>query len=194
MVRGSNFFNQMYEWSPLISILLVAICTVILLFLYLSFFASKFTGKFGKFKALKSRMIIALIIVFGFTLQGFVFLSSKNVKHVSLKKEFNALHPIIRLSISTLIFFDGDLLITDASRAPEDYKKMGLPSIRHSLHYPQKDGFVYAVDLRTKGRPVWKNTLVKNYFWLMGFKTLRHVGTEDHLHVSLFCPYLPGSR
>ena len=54
-----------------------------------------------------------------------------------------------------------------------------------SLHYPQADGFVYAVDVRTLGRPEWRNQVVSLYFQVMGFRTLRHVGTADHLHVEL---------
>jgi len=30
-----------------------------------------------------------------------------------------------------------------------------------------------------------RNRLVQAYFWSMGFATLRHVGTADHLHVEL---------
>jgi hypothetical protein len=44
---------------------------------------------------------------------------------------------------------------------------------------------VHAVDLRTIGRAEWKNVLLNWYFRSMGFRTLRHVGTADHLHVSL---------
>ncbi len=84
-----------------------------------------------------------------------------------------------------LILVDRDLLITDGSRQPEDYKRMGLKTNNHSLHYKQSDGFSHALDIRTKGRPEWLNKTVQIYFRLMGFNTLRHVGTADHLHVSL---------
>jgi len=53
------------------------------------------------------------------------------------------------------------------------------------LHYPQPDGYVHAIDLRTAGRGFVRNRLVQAYFWSMGFVTLRHVGTADHLHVEL---------
>jgi len=33
-----------------------------------------------------------------------------------------------------------------------------------------------------------KNRLVQLYFWCLGFGTLRHVGTADHLHVELPVP------
>jgi hypothetical protein len=66
---------------------------------------------------------------------------------------------------------------------------MGLPVSRESLHYRQADGWVHAVDLRTHAG--LKSLLVQWYFDLMGFDTLRHVGTHDHLHVSL---PLSGSR
>jgi len=41
------------------------------------------------------------------------------------------------------------------------------------------------LDLRTIGRSERRNRLTAAYFQLMGFRTLRHLGTADHLHVSL---------
>lgn len=57
-----------------------------------------------------------------------------------------------------------------------------------SLHFPQDDGWVHAVDLRTTGRPEWRNRALEMAFWVFGFHSLRHVGTADHLHVSLRLP------
>ena len=62
---------------------------------------------------------------------------------------------------------------------------MGLPVNESSLHFEQANGYVHALDLRTQGRAVWKNTASIWWFKLLGFRTLRHVGTADHLHVSL---------
>ena len=84
-------------------------------------------------------------------------------------------------------------MITDANRVPEDYRKMGLKSKSRSLHYRQKNGFVHAIDIRTKGRSEFRNFCLKWYFRLMGFNVLRHGGTGDHLHVSLFSHDSPGA-
>jgi hypothetical protein len=65
---------------------------------------------------------------------------------------------------------------------------MGLPPYERSLHLRQDDGYAHAVDLRTAGRSEWRNFLMRSYYRLMGFRTLRHVGTADHLHVSLPLP------
>ncbi len=89
------------------------------------------------------------------------------------------------VAVATLILADDELVVTDLSRTPEDYAAMGLPVYEASLHYPQEDGYVHAMDLRTMGRPGWRNMLTQNYFRLLGLRTLRHVGTADHLHVSL---------
>ncbi len=75
--------------------------------------------------------------------------------------------------------------MTDTRRTRGDYTSMGLAPLRRSLHYVQEDGYVHAVDLRTAGRDEWRNGLLRGYFAVMGFPTLRHVGTWDHLHVSL---------
>ena len=77
------------------------------------------------------------------------------------------------------------LLAADAARTPQFYARAGLPSNESSLHLRQDDGFVHALDLRTINRPEWRNLLAELAFRAMGFHTLRHVGTADHLHVSL---------
>jgi hypothetical protein len=84
-----------------------------------------------------------------------------------------------------LVLADRGAVVTDARRSPEDYAAMGLSPARASLHYPQDDGYVHALDLRTRGRPEWRNVMVEIGYRLMGFATLRHEGTADHLHVSL---------
>src|SRR6266550_1504831 len=75
--------------------------------------------------------------------------------------------------------------ITDLARRPEDYKTMGLPPNDGSLHLVQRDGYAHAADLRTGGRGFLRNRLVQLYLWGLGFSTLRHTGTSDHLHVEL---------
>jgi len=62
---------------------------------------------------------------------------------------------------------------------------MGLPPNESSLHFIQDDGYAHAVDLRTVGRSEFRNRMVEAGFKVMGFNTLRHSGTADHLHVSL---------
>ena len=128
---------------------------------------------------------IAFLITLLYCCQTVLFFSAANAKGESVRSEFTSLHPVLRLAVSTLVFVDRDLLITDAKRFPEDYHDMGLPSKRHSLHYKQSDGYVHAVDVRTQNRSSIRNALVMLYFRIMGFRTLRHHGTADHLHVSL---------
>jgi hypothetical protein len=65
---------------------------------------------------------------------------------------------------------------------------MGLPEPEWSLHYRQEDGWVHAFDLRTNGRSGIRNWFTGTYFRALGFRVLRHVGTADHLHVSLPLP------
>ncbi len=192
LIRGSVFLHHNFDVSPYFSLLGGIILTSIVLLLYLSIAFGKISGKVGGPKAFKNRWIIVLIMTMGFAIHGLFFLSSDNTKHAEVQKEFQSLHPILRIGVSSLIWIDKELVITDASRKPEDYKKMGLKTAKQSLHYKQKDGFAYAIDLRTNNRSDLRNNLIKTYFWLMGFNTLRHVGTGDHLHVSLSCKYKPG--
>ena len=115
----------------------------------------------------------------------------------SVREQFTALHPVLRVALSTIILVDSDLVVTSTRRALGDYRGMGLPEYAASLHLPQWDGWVHAVDLRTRGRSATQNSLMAFYFRAMGFRTLRHRGTADHLHVSLgmqqdsLAPYAP---
>ncbi len=193
LVRGAVFFHSQYTWLPGMSLIASGLVTTVLLFIYLSFMYGRLTGKIGSGNVLKRRSIIAVLLVLGYSIYGLFFLSNSNAKSAEVRSEFTKLHPIVRLSISTVLFLDGDLIITDAKRQPEDYKKMGLSTKKRSLHYRQSSGYVHAVDIRTNGRSAMRNTLLKWYFKLMGLNTLRHVGTGDHLHISLKSHDSPGA-
>ena len=118
-----------------------------------------------------------------------VFISMSNVKTEDLQATYRHLHPVLRVALSTFILLDDKVVVTDTERVPEDYRAMGLSNRPTSFHYEQEDGYVHAVDLRTRGRTPIQNTVTKYYFYLMGFSTLRHTGTADHLHVSLPLQY-----
>jgi len=167
--------------------------TSLILFFYFTFFYGKFFGKNLDTPSVMHRLIMALALVLLYCIHGLFYFSGSNMKDSELRKEIRQVHPILRLSLSTLIHVDKTLIITDGDRLPEDYKKMGLPSKAHSLHYKQANGYAHAIDLRTKGRSEMSNFFVKLYFKLMGFNTLRHGGTADHLHISLFSHDRPGS-
>jgi hypothetical protein len=124
-------------------------------------------------------------LVGGFCLYGLLYVSSVNAKSESVKEVYRSLHPILRVAVATTTLAENELVITDIKRTVEDYAKMGLPANQSSLHFSQEDGYVHAIDLRTKGHSEFRNFMLANSLKLMGFKTLRHVGTADHLHVSL---------
>ncbi len=130
------------------------------------------------------------ILVLAYCAYGLVFLSAGNAKTEAVRTEYRSLHPMLRMAVGTLVLVDSDLLVTDAARDLDDYAAMGLPANEQSLHRVQADGYAHALDLRTAGRPGWVNFMVRAWFRATGFRTLRHVGTADHLHVSL--PLPPG--
>jgi len=127
----------------------------------------------------------ALAVVGAYSIYSLLYLSSYNVKEEALRSRYRSLHPLLRIAASTFVLVDRDLVITDMSREPEDYEAMGLPLYERSLHFIQEDGYAHALDLRTLGRSEWRNRLLQAYFIALGFRTSRHVGTADHLHVSL---------
>lgn len=185
LIRGSVFFHETYEVFPWLALLGGVVISAVVLVIYYIFIHGNLTGQWVSFKTLKNSYWVALILVAVYCIPGLLFLSAANAKHESVKEEFTSLHPVLRLGISTILFLDRDLIITDAKRHPEDYKKMGLPTKSHSLHYKQKNGYAHAIDIRVNGRSELRNSLLEYYFKIMGFNTLRHVGTDDHLHISI---------
>lgn len=185
LIRGANYVHRFYEWNAWLALLAGMFFTAVLLLIYLVFIQGKLTGRLGTMNSLKNKFILTLILVVGYSIHGLLFLSADNIKNQSIKKEYQSLHPILRISLSTLIHLDEELILTDAKRQPEDYRKMGLKTNRNSLHYKQPSGFVHAVDIRTNNRSEFRNWIVECYFKLMGFNTLRHTGTADHLHISI---------
>lgn len=120
-----------------------------------------------------------------FVLYGLVWVGASNAPDPEVRAEYRTLHPVLRVATGLVFVADPGRVLTDAARTPEDYRLMGLSVAESSLHYVQGDGFVHAADFRTRGRPEWGNRAVEMGFWLLGFHTLRHRGTADHLHVSL---------
>ena len=126
-----------------------------------------------------------LPVVFTWCVYAAFYLSRVNVKSDAVQAYYRSVNPILRVALSTIVLVDPDLVVTDMGRVREDYRRMGLPVNERTKHYRQADGWVHAVDLRTRGRWEIRNRVVQLYFWSMGFSTLRHVGTADHLHVEL---------
>ncbi len=159
--------------------------TALLLLLYTAWISKKLTGRIKVSRAVFKGTVLVVAV---YCLYALIYLSSLNAKSDQVRAYYRSLNPLLRVAVSTLILADDDVVITDMQRRPADYQQMGLSVQSHSLHYEQVDGYVYALDLRTRGRAEWKNGLTAAYFRVLGFNTRRHVGTEDHLHVSLPTP------
>lgn len=182
LVRVSVFLFHRYEVGSWVALGGGAVATVLLLVVYLSALSLRFGGK-GRVS--RSALKGTAILVGAYCLFAVLYLSAGNAKTPEVRDTFRSLNPILRVGVSTLLLVDRDGVLTDAARRQEDYAAMGLPANEASLHLPQEDGLVYAVDIRTLGRPEWRNGALVLYFRTMGFGTLRHTGTADHLHVYL---------
>ena len=126
LIRGAVFIHEQYNSWPIFSIMGGILASALLIFFYITFIQAQFTGKLGDPQSLKRRYWAALVLILVYCIPGLLFLSAANAKHEAVQKEFTSLHPVLRLSISTLVFLDKKVLLTDASRLPEDYHKMGL--------------------------------------------------------------------
>ncbi len=128
---------------------------------------------------------VALPLVFVWCVYATFYVSRVNTKTDAVRAYYGAVNPILRVALSTVVLIDSDLVVTDMGRVAADYPRMGLPVNDRTKHYRQPNGWVHAVDLRTRDRGEVRNRALQLYFWTMGFDTLRHVGTADHLHVQL---------
>ncbi len=156
-----------------------------LLTAYAAQICQRLTGE-ARLRFVFTRLALPLIVFYcGYTLWYF---SSVNTKTEEVRQYYTSVHPLLRVALSTAVLFDRDIVVTDTRRELSDYERMGLPPLDNSLHFPQPSGYVHAVDLRTIGRARWRNLTTVAYFRLLGFRTLRHVGSADHLHVSLAPP------
>jgi len=181
LVRGAVFFYERGRVPAWLALLVAALLTTGLVTLYASWLLRTLTGRSPVLLVAKW---VALPLVVFYCGSSLLYLSRVNAKP-EVRAYYTSLHPLLRLALSTWILVDDRLVVTDMRRSREDYPRMRLSVNETSLHYRQADGWVHAVDLRTAHRGWVRNRLVQVYFWMMGFDTLRHVGTADHLHVEL---------
>ena len=182
LVRLSSWFYLRLDWPTWGAMGGAIIATVVLVTVGAAWFSRRLTGK-ARIGTLAKWVAVPLVAAYaGYAL---LYVADTNTKTPEVRAFYRTLHPILRVSLSTLILADDQLVITDLARTPADYERMGLPVFERSHHLKQRNGYVHAADLRTIGRSEARNWLVLAYFKTMGFRTLRHVGTADHLHVGL---------
>jgi hypothetical protein len=181
-VRSSVGLYSSGGLSPWLSVFGAAAVTVALVSAYAAWLSRRFKGRA---RAKSVMQWVALPTAGAWCLYSLMYLSSGNAKSEDVRQYYRSLHPVLRVAVATAILGDGNMVITDMRRVAGDYTRMGLPINDRTKHYEQRNGWVHAVDLRTKGRGEVRNLAVQFYFTLMGFQTLRHVGTADHLHVQL---------
>ncbi|MBB6462524.1 hypothetical protein [Flammeovirga kamogawensis] len=186
LIRTSIFLYHSYNvptWLGLIGgMSVVSICLFLYLFVGYSFFIKSEKYKFSHIRVMG---IASFVVVIAYVVFAVFSFSGKNAQTNKVKSEYADLHPYLKISVRTLLFFDKNVLITSLSRVPEDYNRMGLQTKKRSLHYIQNTGYTHAMDLRTKGRPFWMIWIAQIYFNILGFNVVRHTGTADHLHISI---------
>ncbi|MBD3617394.1 MAG: hypothetical protein HUJ22_12570 [Gracilimonas sp.] len=182
LIRTSIFLNFNYSWNGWLALSGGIFVTIILLLLYIIILFRRVSNK----KMLLKYSLGGIgVLVFAFCFYGVMYISSVNAKNDQIRQVYRSMHPILRVAVATTTLADGNLVITDIQRRPEDYTAMGIPVNHQSLHFPQQTGYVHAIDLRTSGRNEFRNFLLRSSFEIMGLNTIRHVGTADHLHVTL---------
>ena len=182
LVRLSSWFYLRLGYSTWAALTAAVAVTAIIVTMGGARFSRALTGRA---RLLTIGKWVAMPLVIAYCGYALLYVADANTKTSEVRAFYRSLHPIVRVGLSTLILADDDLVITDLARTAADYERMGLPQRERSHHYAQRDGYIHAADLRTLGRGEIRNRLVETYFTIMGFRTLRHVGTADHLHVGL---------
>lgn len=188
LLRGSTWLYATGRLSPWTALLAGAGATILIISAYAALASRRIRGRLPPPRPVLQA--VGLLVV-AYCAHALVFFSGDHAKNDAVRAEYRSLHPLLRMAVATLVIMDGELLMTDAARAPDDYSAMGLPVHATSLHFEQETGWAHAVDLRTRGRSDLRNALTRAYFSALGFRTLRHGGTADHLHVSLPVPLAP---
>jgi hypothetical protein len=182
LIRTSLFLNLSYNWNGWLALGAGIGATILLLLLYILLL---FRRTSSKKTLLKFSLAGTSILVLSFCVYGMMYLSTVNAKSEEIREVYRSMHPVLRVAVATTTLADGDLVITDIRRSPEDYTSMGLPLNERSLHFTQPTGYVHAIDLRTIGRNEFRNVILQKAFDFMGFQTIRHIGSADHLHIAL---------
>lgn len=182
LIRTSVFLNISHGWNAWISLAGGIGAAILLLLIYVLFLLRKMKNRKA---VLKVSLYGLSVLVLSFSFYGMMYLSSVHAKNEEIRQVYRSLHPILRMAVATTTLADNELVITDISRQPEDYDAMGLPPNERSLHFEQETGFVHAIDLRTIGRNEFRNVMLQFSLDILGFHTIRHTGTADHLHVAI---------
>lgn len=185
LVRSSVFLYARRGAPTWLALSGGAVLSLLVVTVYAAWLSHRLSGR-ARVGAMARWVAAPLVLAYcGYAL---LYLSALHAKSPVVQAEYRAVHPLLRIAVATLTLADRGLVITDLERVPADYPAMGLPVFDGSLHYVQADGWAHAMDLRTAGRGMIANALRQVYFAAMGFGTLRHVGTADHLHVELALP------
>lgn len=107
------------------------------------------------------------------------------MKTPELAAEWGKLHPTLRLALRLAMLEDRQLVVTDVERDRQAYVDMGLAAPAASRHYAGPDAYVRGVDLRVADAGPLRNWARQGLLLIMGVDARRHVGTADHLHVTL---------
>jgi hypothetical protein len=182
LIRGAVYLHAVKGFSTWLALLGGVLVTVVIVTAYGHRLARRLKGRMP-IRAVALRFALPLVAFYA--VYCLVYLSSAHFKSADQRAYYGTIHPLLRVALATVVIFDRQVVITDVARRPSDYVRMGLPVNHGSMHLRQLDGYVRAVDLRTSGRGWLRNMLAVVYFNIMGFTTLRHVGTADHLHVEL---------
>lgn len=168
--------------STFIAVAGAAGVVLVLLALLVGALSRKLTGRLSFWSLVRWVALPAVVLWSAYAL---FYLSQANAKTPGVRSTYTSLHPVLRLAVASAIVADGDLVVTDARRTAEDYRRMRLPVFERTMHYPQRDSWVHAIDVRTIGHGEIRNTLLAWYFRAVGLRVVRHVGTADHLHIEL---------
>src|SRR5882672_8756026 len=145
LVRGSVFIYEHGTRSVWLAVATAGILSGGVITAYAVWIARRFMKRGvrgGRALAIPVAKWVALPLVLFYCGYSLLYVASVNAKSAPVRAYYGALHPLLRLGLSTAILVDRDILITDTGRVPEDYGRMGLPANSRTRHYKQADGWI----------------------------------------------------
>lgn len=181
-VRTSVWLYLHAGFSPWFAVIGATVLTLGVAAAYATWLSRRFSGQA---RVATAARWVALPLALAWCGYSALYLARVNAKSEAVRSYYGSVHPVLRVALGTAVLGDPNVVVTDMARVSDDYGRMGLPVNERTKHYRQANGWVHAADLRVIGHGEVRNRALQLYFWTMGFQTLRHIGTADHLHVQL---------
>src|SRR6266545_2776845 len=123
ILPSAVFFYEHGQVPAWLALLVAALLTAAVVTVYASWLSHQFTGQRRVLQLAKWVGVPLVVFYCGYSL---LYVSQVNAKADAVRAYYTAVHPLLRLALSTWGLVDPDIVVTDTRRAREDYPWMKL--------------------------------------------------------------------